>query len=156
VIETAMVMEMPHAIDHFVRMVEKKLWEGLVLVHEADSQIVMATPMSMDGSHTWASQRFVNANLTHMAFNEYSPAFPPPHHRKFSVAFSGRPGGPNFYINLSDEAEFSHEHESTFGVVLEGRDVFLKMLMQESGDPQSKRMLKIESIGLPEKRIDDA
>ncbi|KAL3896594.1 MAG: hypothetical protein SGARI_007130 [Bacillariaceae sp.] len=142
-----MVMEMPHAIDHF-----KKLWDGLALVHEAESQIVMATPMSMDESHTWAGQRFVNANLTHMAFNEYSPAFPPPHHRKFSVAFSGRPGGPNFYINLSDEAEFSHEHESTFGVVMEGRDVFLKMFMQQ----KTKKMLTIQSIDLPERKIDDA
>ena len=29
VIQTAEVMEMPHAIDHFVRMVESKLWDGL-------------------------------------------------------------------------------------------------------------------------------
>lgn len=155
VIETAMVMEMPHAIDHFVRMVEKKLWEGLALVHEANSQIVMATPMFMDESHAWAGQRFVNANLTHMAFNEYSPAFPSPHHGKFSVAFSGRPGGPNFYINLSDEAEFSYEHESTFGVVLEGRDVLMKMFMDQDDGQQSKRMLTIESIDLPEKKMYD-
>lgn len=154
-IETAMVMEMPHAIDHFVRMVEKKLWDGLALVHDKNSQIITATPMSMDESHTWAGQRFVNANLTHMAFNEYSPAFPPPHHRKFSVAFSGRPGGPSFYINLEDESEFAHEHESTFGVVMEGRDVLLKFFLQKNNGLQDKTMLTIESIEFLESKKEE-
>jgi cyclophilin family peptidyl-prolyl cis-trans isomerase len=145
-------MEMPHAIDHFLRMVEKKLWDGLALVHEANSKLVMATPTTMDDSHTWAGQRFVDANLTHMAFTEYSQTFPPPHHRKFSVAFSGRPGGPNFYINLDDESEFAHEHESTFGVVLEGRDVLMKLLLQKMGREQSTKMLTIEGMEILESK----
>jgi cyclophilin family peptidyl-prolyl cis-trans isomerase len=145
---------MPHAIHHFLRMVEEKLWNGLALVYEANTKLIMATPISMDdeNSHTWAGERFVRANLTHMAYTEYSPTFPPPHHRKFSVAFSGRPGGPNFYINLENESEFAHEHESTFGVVLEGRDVLMKLSLQKTsgrGDSQdSKSMLTIESIEL--------
>jgi len=142
IIETAMVMDMPHAIDHFMRMVEKRLWDGLALVHEPHSKVITATPMTMDDSHTWAGQRFTDANLTHMAFNEYSSVYPPPHHRKFSVAFSGRPGGPSFYINLEDEVDFSHQHESTFGVVLEGRDVLLKLALQMD----KKTMLTIENI----------
>jgi hypothetical protein len=161
VIETAFSVEMPHAIDHFLRMVERKLWNGLALVYESNSKLVMASPISMDDdSHSWAGERFVHANLTHMAFTEYSPTFPPPHHRKFSVAFSGRPGGPNFYINLDNESERAHEHESTFGVVLEGRDVFLKMSLPKTGridSDDSKSMLTIESMEMIEvnQKIDE-
>jgi cyclophilin family peptidyl-prolyl cis-trans isomerase len=149
VIETAIVMDMPHAIDHFIRMVEKKLWDGLALVHEPNSKVITATPVTMDDSHRFAGQRFIDANLTHMAFNEYSPTYPPPHHKKFSVAFSGRPGGPSFYINLDDDVEVSHEHESIFGVVLEGRDVLYKLYLQKQA-AQTKKMLTIQSIEMLE------
>jgi hypothetical protein len=144
VIETAMLAEMPHAIDHFFRMIEKNLWDGLALLHEPYSQIISATPMMTDESHAWAGQRFVDANLTHMAFTEHSPTYPPPHHRKFTVAFSGRPGGPGFYISLDNELEYAHEHESTFGVVMEGRDVLYQLFL--SKDKGIKRVLEIESI----------
>lgn len=152
VIETAMLAEMPHAIDHFFQMVEKKLWDGLALTHEAFSSIISAKPMMTDESHAWAGQRFVDANLTHMAFTEHSPTFPPPHHRKFSVAFSGRPGGPGFYISLDDELEFKHDYESTFGVVMEGRDTLYQLFMQKGKGVD--RILKIESIDiLPTRKL---
>jgi hypothetical protein len=159
VIETALSIEMPHAIDHFLRMVERNLWDGLALVYETSSKVIMATPISLDDDiHSWAGERFVRANLTHMAFTEYSPTFPPPHHRKFSVAFSGRPGGPNFYINLENESEFAHEHESTFGVVLEGRDVLMKMFLPTMGkidSDASKSMLTIESMEMLPNKSED-
>lgn len=151
VIETAMLAEMPHAIDHFFRMIEKKLWDGLALIHEPYSQIISATPIMTDESHAWAGQRFVDANLTHMAFTEHTPTYPPPHHRKFTVAFSGRPGGPGFYISLDNELEYAHEHESTFGVVMEGRDVLYQLFLTK--DKGIKRVLEIESINiLPTKK----
>lgn len=146
VIETAMLEEMPHAIDHFFRMIEKKLWDGLALTHEPNSQFITATPMKTDESHTWVGQRFVEANLTHMAFTEHSPTYPPPHHRKFAVAFSGRPGGPGFYISLENDLEYAHEHESTFGVVMEGRDILYQLFLQK--DMSIKRILTIESIDI--------
>jgi len=148
VIETAMLAEMPHAIDHFFRMVEKKLWNGLALVHEPHSLIVSATPMLTDESHAWAGQRFIDANLTHMAFTEHSPTYPPPHHRLYTVAFSGKPGGPGFYISLENELEYSQEQESTFGVVMEGRDVLYQFFLQK--DEGVKKILTIESIEILE------
>jgi cyclophilin family peptidyl-prolyl cis-trans isomerase len=146
-------MEMPHAIDHFVRMVESKLWDGLTFVHEYDSKVVMATTMTQDESHTWAGQRFTDANITHMAFTETSMSFPPLHFRKFSVAFSGRPGGPSFYINMDDEVVSSHEHESTFGVVMEGRDVVLQFYLKNHQQGQDKKMMSIDSIEMLTPRI---
>jgi len=146
VIETAILAEMPHSIDHFFRMIEKKLWDGLALIHEADSKIVTATPMLTDETHAWAGKRFADANLTHMAFTEHSPTYPPPHHRMFSVAFSGRPGGPGFYISLDNDLDYAHEHESTFGVVMEGRDVLYEHFLDRNMG--YKRILMIESIDI--------
>jgi hypothetical protein len=145
-----------HSIDRFVQIVEQKLWDGLALVHEPNAKVIMATPMTMDDSHQWAGRRFVDAGLTHMAFNEFSPTFPPPHHKKFSVAFSGRPGGPSFYINIDDDVEVSHEHESIFGVVLEGRDVLYKLYLQKQAF-ETQKMLTIQSIEMLEtKKLPEA
>lgn len=146
VIETAMVVEMPHAIDHFARMVENELWNGLALVHESNAEIISATPMLTDETHAWTGKRFVDANLTHMAFTEHSSTFPPPHHRMFSVSFSGRPGGPGFYISLENDLNYSHERESTFGVVMEGRDILYELFLQKNR--KTKRVLMIEKIDL--------
>ena len=134
-------------------MVESKLWDGLTFVHEYNSKVVVATPMTQDASHTWAGQRFTDANITHMAFTETSVSFPPPHYRKFSVGFSGRPGGPSFYINMDDEVVASHEHESMFGVVMEGRDVLLQFFLKNHEDGQDKKMLSIDSIEMLTPRV---
>jgi len=106
--------------------------------------------MTMD-SHSWAGQRFVDANLTQLAFAEFSSTYPPPHHHKYSVAFAGRPGGPDFYINLEDEVEI-HQHESTFGMVLEGRDVLDRFFLQrdhpETDSKNRAQMMTIHRISL--------
>jgi hypothetical protein len=146
VIELAMLMEMPHAVHHFMQMVELKLWDGLALVHGTESDIIMATPLTMDSSHTWAGQRFVDANLTHMAFTEFSNTYPPPHHHKYSVGFSGRPGGPDFYISLEDDLEF-HEHESTFGMVVEGKEGLDRFFLQrDNPDTPTKNRVQMMTI----------
>ena len=119
---------MPHAVHHFLRMVDLQLWNNLSLIHGQDSDVIMATPMSMD-SHLWAGQRFVDSNVTHMAFTEHSASYPPPHELKYTVAFSGRPGGPDFYISLEDELQF-HQHESTFGIIEDGREVLDRFFMK--------------------------
>ena len=143
VIQMALLDEMPHAVNHFLRMVELKLWDGLSLVHGADSDIISATPLEVD-THQWAGQRFEDANLTRMAFTEYSTTYPPPLQNKYSVSFAGRPGGPSFYISLEDEIEF-HEHESTFGMVVDGKDVLDRFYAK---NPSAHKKLKIESLRL--------
>ena len=147
VIELGMLLDMPHAIHHFLQMVDLELWDGLSLVHGTDSNSVMATPMALDG-HEWERKRFVNANLTRMAFPEFSETYPPPDHHKYSVAFVGRPGGPEFYINLEDNPQV-HDHESVFGIVSEGRDVIDKFFSQKEKERKNHvDILTIESIRL--------
>ena len=145
VIEMALLLEMPHAVLHFLQMVELKLWDGLSLIHGSDSDDILATPMTVD-KHQWAGKRFEDANLTRMAFTEFSPTYPQPHHHKYSVAFSGRPGGPDFYISMKDEIQF-HDHESTFGMVVEGQDVLDRFYLKKSTG-RRVAVLKIESLRL--------
>jgi cyclophilin family peptidyl-prolyl cis-trans isomerase len=147
VIELAMLMEMPHAVHHFLRMVDLRLWDGLSLVHGIGLDYLMATPMTLD-SHEWERKRFVDANLTHMAYTEFSETYSPPDHHKYSVAFAGRPGGPEFYVNLEEHPQFS-EHESVFGIVSEGRDVIDKLFSQRAKKTRNHDdIFTIESIRL--------
>jgi cyclophilin family peptidyl-prolyl cis-trans isomerase len=149
-----MLLEMPHAVHHFLKMVELKLWDGMAMTHGTGADVIKATPTTMDGSHhQWAGQRFVAANLTHMAFTEFSSTYPQPHHHKYSVAFSGRPGGPDFYISLEDELEF-HELESTFGRVIDGHDVLDRFFFERDYPEQEHRkrvnMMRIQSMEMIE------
>ena len=130
-----------------LEMVDLELWDGMTLVHGKSTDVVVAATISLDDEHQWAGQRFVDANLTQMAFTEYSPTYPPAHHHKYSVAFSGRPGGPEWYIGLEDDVLY-HEHESTFGIVAEGRDVLDRFFLQKEQD--AAQTLRIHSVRLLE------
>jgi cyclophilin family peptidyl-prolyl cis-trans isomerase len=150
VIELAPLSEMPHAVYHFLQMVDQNLWDGLSFMlgqgtvtssttSEAAMDYWVAQPMRMDKEHghnTWESQRFEVANLTHLAFTEHSTNYPAQGKYKYSVAFFGHPGGPSFYIRM-DGAEESvvdvHQQPSTFGTVVEGMDVLDRYLAQSAG-----------------------
>ena len=139
VIELAPLSEMPHAVYHFLKMVDQNLWDGLSLMlgkgtassitSEATADYWVSQPMIMDKSHghnSWEIQRFEAANLTHLAFTEHSTNYPAPGKYKYSVAFSGHPGGPSFYIRMDDAEESAihvHQQPSTFGTVVEGMEV---------------------------------
>jgi hypothetical protein len=148
VIELALLLEMPHAVLHFLKMVDLKLWDGLALIHGLpDSNQIVTSLMAVD-THHWAGQRFIDANLTRLAFPEFSSTYPPPSHHKYSISFVGRPGGPDFLISLEDEMPH-HEHESTFGLVVEGREALDRFYLQRS-ETKKVPALKIESLRLME------
>ncbi len=170
-IELAKITEMPHAVYHFLQMVDQDLWNGLAMMLNGGTSSEnfnhwMATPMKMDlrhGQHSWEGARFQAANLTHMAFTEHSMNYPPPGMFQYSVAFSGHPGGPSFYIRLDrDSAEEHitdiHRQSSTFGIVVEGIEVLTRYMSKverhdplgsgESGSSSHMEMLTIQSMEL--------
>jgi cyclophilin family peptidyl-prolyl cis-trans isomerase len=142
VIELAPLSEMPHAVYHFLQMVDQNLWDGLSLMlgkgtassitSKATADYWVSQAMIMDkenGHNSWEIQRFEAANLTHLAFTEHSTNYPAPGKYKYSVAFSGHPGGPSFYIRMDDAEESVidvHQQPSTFGTVVEGMDVLAR------------------------------
>lgn len=122
--------KMPHSSHHFLQMVEKQLWKGLPLIQSLEQSLLVASPSIFDGNHHWGLGRFEEANLTNLAFQEYST---PEETIKYSVAFTGeRPVGPVFVIHMLEDTKGGDEDESygaTFGSVVKGHGV-LKKIMQ--------------------------
>ena len=63
-----------------------------------------------------------------LAWQEYHPSFP---HKKYTMGYAGRPGGPDFYVNIVDNVR-NHgpgsqgsetEADSCFAKVVDGRDI---------------------------------
>ena len=44
---------------------------------------------------------FVETGYTSVSYQEYSDNFP---HKQYTLGYAGRPGGPNFYINMKDNS----------------------------------------------------
>jgi cyclophilin family peptidyl-prolyl cis-trans isomerase len=128
VFETAPLDIMPHAVYHFMKMVQNQLWDGLSMVSRSSEPILQATPLNA-ATNSWEDKRFEDANVTHMAFTEYSFDYPP---KKYTLAFAGRPGGPDFYVNMEDLKDETEEGESCFGIVVEGFEV-LDRFMARTG-----------------------
>ena len=146
VIQTARLDFMPHSIHHFLKMVELKLWDGLSLYHKNEvSSVIHAFPMEAQTGQRH-DERFRAANVTKLVFAEHHEL--QPIGEKYAVAFHGRPGGPDFYINMEDgfRTHEVDERESCFGKVTEGRHV-LDAIMAE--DKAGRAFLStIESMRL--------
>lgn len=141
-IETTRRDVMPHAIEHFLEMVNRRLWDGQSIHHRGEGSNLLHI-MTLNG-HTqeWSDASFRAANLTTLAFAEYSDLYPV---QKYSVAFKGRPGGPELYVNL-DKLLRTHEadyKESVFAQVTEGRALLDALLRTPLG-----HMMAIRSVRL--------
>ena len=141
IVETAPLSIMPHAVYHFLKMVQHNLWDGLSMVSRSSEPILQATPLNAL-TNTWEDKRFEDANVTHMAFTEYSFDYPP---KKYTLAFAGRPGGPDFYVNMEELQDESEEGESCFGIVVEGFDV-LDRFMARTGRWKKHHQVAIVNI----------
>ena len=145
VVEMAPSSLMPHSVHHFLRMVSKGLWEGMSLM--AKKGQIEATPLDSATAKA-ANERFEEAKLTKLSFSEHSAEYSP---GPYSVTFSGRPGGPGFYINgKQDPRAFAPfldvDGDSSFGAVVSGKDV-IDDIIQSNGDSLS-RVLGIERVRL--------
>lgn len=105
IFDTAQFYQCPYSVFYFIRMVDK--WEGGCF-HRNANHVQQAKP---------------NHNLPPLAFQEYNPEFP---HRKNTLGFAGRPGGPQFYISTRDntrnhgpgsQKSTTNEADSCFGII---------------------------------------
>jgi len=95
-IETASVDVMPHAVYLFLEQVSHGLYDGTAFYINA-AHIVQAGPASRSKFRRYPS-------LNSVVFQEYAPEMA---HKKYTLGYTGRPGGPDFYVNLRDN---SREH----------------------------------------------
>jgi cyclophilin family peptidyl-prolyl cis-trans isomerase len=97
-LELAPLEEMPHTVWFFLNQVDQGLYNYGDFGFQFNApHVTQATPFTPE-----AKERFQGSGLGEVLVTEYSQAFP---HQMYTVGLSGRPGGPNFYINTHDNSE---------------------------------------------------
>lgn len=102
-IEMAPIVEMPHAVYWFLEQVSRKLYDGFSF-HRNARHVIEGGPVSnflTPADNRPDEETFKKAGFHKILFQEYSKNFP---HKKFTIGFGGRPGGPSFYINTKDNS----------------------------------------------------
>ncbi len=156
-VETAPNKLMPHSVYTFLMMVDQKVWDNTVFIHHWN-HIIQASPMSPDG----LEKRDLIAY--ELGFPEYSDEYK---HEKDTLGFSGRPGGPEFYINLIDNSN-SHgpgkqdhstelnDADPCFAKLVIGKNA-LELMRKASADAMNKKDVSfttIESVHIVHPRPD--
>lgn len=131
---------MPHAVHLFLEQVSHGLWDNawfyingphvLQAGPQADEAALAKAIAAGEDERSLALRPFRELQLDTLSFPEYSEDFP---HVPMTLGFTGRPGGPDFYINKVDNTiahgpggQFHHElaeyADSCFAKVVSGFD----------------------------------
>lgn len=155
-LELAPVDEMPHAVYWFLEQVERKLYDGCSF-HRNAVHVIQAGPVPnfLTPANTPSlAQRFKDAGFHSVLFQEYSPNF---QHKKYTVGYAGRPGGPDFYISTKDNSkihgpggqsnyEDAGEADPCFAKVTYGQDIVERMRQSPVNEGDYRAMQKSVAI----------
>ena len=154
IVETAPLELMPHAVQLFLEQVAHKLWDNSWFYINGP-HVLQAGPMleeddsieedTFEADRKKALQPFIDAGLATLAYPEYSDQF---RHEKWTLGFTGRPGGPDWYINKQNNTvmhgpggQYHHDIEEQadpcFAKVIEGFEAVEKIFKEatiEEGD----------------------
>ena len=133
-IEMAPLDIMPHSVNLFLQQVHHELWDGCTLIKNAHHKMEWGPTMNSDNARSGGKfNNFLEIGLDKVSYQEYSDQYP---HVQWTVGFSGRPGGPNFYINKYDNSlihgpggqahhghDLHNEADPCFGKIVEGMEV---------------------------------
>ena len=138
---------MPHSVHFFLQQVVHGLWNDAWFYLNGPHVLQAGPEAGEEEEYLWnlahpeederayAMHKFKEASLEHLSFPEYSDQFP---HEKWTVGFTGRPGGPDFYINKLDNTKQhgpgGQDHhdlieyaDPCFAKVVDGFDVLKRM-----------------------------
>lgn len=93
-------------------MVDSGVWDNTVFIHHWN-HIIQAAPITPEGQNLRESIDDV------LWFPEYSDDYK---HEQYTLGFSGRPGGPEFYINLSNNTDIHGPGKQGHSTVLNDAD----------------------------------
>jgi len=133
VVETAPANLMPHSVLLFLEMIHHRLWDDTAIVHNKD-HVLTASPTNFFTGESKLEQ-FESSGFRHVSFQEYSEHFP---HEQYTLGFTGRPGGPDFYISIDDNtskhgpggfphAAIEEEADPCFAKVVQGFDTIKRI-----------------------------
>lgn len=109
-IQLAPLEHMPHSVHLFLEQVAHGLWNGNAFLYVNGPHVIQCGPQashkegevvgSADEERQKALAPFKKLQLDSLTFPEYSDHFP---HLPWTLGFTGRPGGPDWYINKVSE-----------------------------------------------------
>jgi len=156
IVELAPLGMLPHANHLFLEQVYHELWDGTYFFLNGP-HVLQAGPQDWSSDYDDDDitrqeklqsplHRFQEARLETLTFPEYSPQFP---HKPWTLGFTGRPGGPDWYINKVDNTPHHGPHgqahhplneqaDSCFAHVVQGREVLEKIFKRSVHDNKSE------------------
>jgi hypothetical protein len=140
VIQLAPLDLVPHAVHMFMEQVEHGLWHKDTYFYLNGPHVLQAGPQMFDEEdeplyddehyEQHRIEHFYELDLEELIFPDYHDDFP---HVQWTLGFTGRPGGPDLYINKVDNQD-SHgpggqdhfalyeQADSCFGIITEGKE----------------------------------
>jgi hypothetical protein len=141
-VELAPLNDMPHANHLFLQQIYHELWDG-TWFYLNGAHVLQAGPQDWEGDEEemeHSLRRFSDAQLDTLSFPEYNPKFP---HVMWTLGFTGRPGGPDWYINKADNSvphgpggqihhSLQEQADSCFAKVVEGKETLEAIFKMET------------------------
>lgn len=123
-IETASIDDMPHSVYLFLEQVDHHLYDHTTF-HRNAAHLVQAGPSVNTQAHTKFRK---HPSLNSVIFQEFAPEMT---HKQYTLGYPGRPGGPDFYVNMRDNSAIhgpggQHTHYSD--VILDADPCFAKIV----------------------------
>ncbi|KAL7553189.1 hypothetical protein ACHAWF_016450 [Thalassiosira exigua] len=100
VIEMAPLDVMPHVVNLFLQQVHHRLWDGCSAIYNAPHILQLGPSYDEEKKASDPHyDQFHEKGLEMASYQEYNPKYP---HERWTLGLSGRPGGPDFYVNKLD------------------------------------------------------
>lgn len=126
VIEMAPIDLMPHTVHFFLEQASRGLLDGCSF-HRNAGHVVQGGPISNHlNSGVNVRKPFADADLSSVSFQEYHEDFP---HKKYTLGYAGRPGGPDFYVSTVDNTRnHGPGGQASYAIAAEADPCFAKVV----------------------------
>jgi cyclophilin family peptidyl-prolyl cis-trans isomerase len=128
---------MPHAVHLFVEQVAHGLWDNTHFFSNAPHILFISPAHTIESIPLNLSriEEFEHLGLKNLLFQEYHEKYP---HTPMTLGFSGRPAGPQFYINKIDNSiihgpggqvhhRVDDEADPCFATVVSGKEILSRI-----------------------------
>ncbi len=133
---------MPHTVNLFLKQVHHQLWDGTYVTVNAPHVMQIGpryegVSANVGSDEQRSYQHFHAEGLDKVSYQEYSPKYP---HEQYTIGMSGRPSGPDLYINKMNntvihgpggqmnDGDMHNEADPCFGRLVTARVPFLGLL----------------------------